>query len=99
MPNYNYQSGRRTEYQVKRRYERAGFTCVRAAGSKGNWDIVAFGEYPYVKLIQVKRVKAQAEAKRLLRQFKATNPAPKGFHRVMEVYVSKTREMLSSEGI
>ena len=103
MPNFHYQAGRRQEYVVKRKYERAGYWCVRAAGSKGSWDIVALGdtaENRYdVRLIQVKRVKDTAAAKRMIAEFKRTRFSlhPHLYQYVLEIYVTTTREHLTVE--
>mgnify|MGYP001558743486 CR=1 FL=1 len=40
MPNLGYQRSRRREYQVKHLFEKDGWYCIRAAGSKGEADIV-----------------------------------------------------------
>ena len=95
MPNFQHLAGGRLKYLVRRRYERAGFVCLQTDGR--SWDIVALGDYPDVRLIQVKRVADKATARRLIRQFKARPPKPDGYHRIMEVYVSDTRERLSSD--
>jgi len=52
----NYFAGRRAEYRSIELLDKAGFICVRAAGSKGPADIVAIGKGPPV-LVQVKRGK------------------------------------------
>lgn len=39
----NYHSGRRREYGCQEILERAGYLTIRAAGSKGICDVVAFG--------------------------------------------------------
>jgi Holliday junction resolvase-like predicted endonuclease len=45
--------GRRQEWRSIAYLERAGYRCVRAAGSLGAWDIIAIGTAD-VLLIQVK---------------------------------------------
>jgi len=39
--NKNYQKGRRFEYKVKKWLEERGWICVRSAGSKSPFDLVA----------------------------------------------------------
>jgi hypothetical protein len=48
-----YSKGRRREYQTIDWLQERGFECVRAAGSKGVFDIVAFS-FATVLLVQVK---------------------------------------------
>jgi Holliday junction resolvase len=50
----NYFAGRRAEYRTMELLEKAGFLCIRAAGSKGPADVVAIGNGPPL-LVQVKR--------------------------------------------
>jgi len=52
----NYFAGRRAEYRSIELLEKAGFICIRAAGSKGPADVVAIGNGPPL-LVQVKRGK------------------------------------------
>jgi len=76
LPNPNYERGRAAEYRVRRQLESEGWLCVRAAGSKGPVDIVAFRD-GRVRCIQVKTGTATvspAERDALLR-LKAILPA------------------------
>lgn len=41
--NNKYTRGRHFEYQVKKKFENAGYYVIRAASSKGPADLVAFG--------------------------------------------------------
>ncbi|HEY4721038.1 MAG TPA: hypothetical protein VII92_04275, partial [Anaerolineae bacterium] len=52
-PNRNYLSGRRAEYAARRRLQLNGYTVVRAAGSKGPIDLVAWNDSE-LRLIQIK---------------------------------------------
>lgn len=49
----HYQRGRSAEYRVIKRLEDVGYVCVRAAGSKGLFDVVAIGSKD-IKLITVR---------------------------------------------
>lgn len=49
----NAHKGRRAEYKSIRLLEASGYRCVRAAGSKGAFDIVAVGSKDII-LLQVK---------------------------------------------
>ena len=54
MPNANYVSGRAAEYAALRDLKRLGFSCIRAAASKGVYDIVGT-RADLVVFIQCKR--------------------------------------------
>lgn len=75
MPNARYQRGRRAEWEVRKAYEAQGATVVRAAGSKGAVDLVAWTEHGG-SFIQVKagRPASPAEIRRLM-----DLPRPKGW--------------------
>lgn len=53
MGNRNYIKGRQKEYSVMRMLEATGFNCIRASGSHGIFDVIAFG-LGQVRMIQVK---------------------------------------------
>ncbi len=63
MPNRNYQRGRSREYRVIKSLQDEGYTCIRAAGSKGMFDIVAVGPKG-IRLIQVKLNKGPTSGER-----------------------------------
>jgi len=95
MPNRNYQAGVRFERQRKKHWEEAGYVVIRAAGSHGFADLVAFATaHDAVYTIQCKRVATVAQAKRLLKNF-ATGEPRYGYKQCMEVYVKQTREVMS----
>jgi hypothetical protein len=49
----NYTKGTRNEHKTMAALETAGYTCTRAAGSHGMWDVIAI--HPtHIRLIQVK---------------------------------------------
>lgn len=56
MPNKNYRNGRAREYKAMNLLREAGYECIRAAGSKGHWDIVAWKhtDFEPIRFIQVK---------------------------------------------
>jgi hypothetical protein len=41
MPNRNYRKGRAYEYEIKKRYEKLGYTVFRTAGSHSPADLIA----------------------------------------------------------
>jgi Holliday junction resolvase len=94
LSNTNYLRGRRFEWKRKKAWEKRGYTVIRAAGSKGPWDLVAVREHAPVELIQCKLVKTRAQAKKWL----SLNPpilSTGQFHQTMEVWVTDLRELLT----
>lgn len=51
-----YERGRRGEYELKKSFEKKGFTVLRTAGSHGCADLIVFNDRNFY-LIQVKRGK------------------------------------------
>jgi len=49
----NYVKGRSYEYRTMKILEAEGYVCIRAAGSHGNYDVIAYN-HEHVKFIQVK---------------------------------------------
>ncbi len=71
MPNRNYIRGRQREYRVMNMLEDLGYICVRAAGSKGMFDVVAIGPKD-IRLVQVKLNRnASPKEKAILKDFDA----------------------------
>lgn len=100
MPNPNYQMGTRFEYLRKRTWENKGYIVIRASGSHGAFDLICIprSNKGPCTLVQCKRTKDLATAKRLLRKFEADPPLPLGEHRqIMEVGVTGEREIRSVE--
>lgn len=52
-PNKNYIRGRNNEYKAIRLLQKAGYDCIRSAGSHGTWDIIAYNSNG-IRFIQVK---------------------------------------------
>lgn len=69
MPNRNYERGRAYEYKAKQQLEAEGYTVIRAAGSHGRWDLLAFHGDEKVRCVQIKRTKAPGGVKALLSRF------------------------------
>ncbi len=55
--------GSHQEHRSIRIYEAQGFTCIRAAGSRGAWDFIAISRYTIV-LVQVRSGKWPAPSER-----------------------------------
>lgn len=96
--NSNYNAGRAFEYKTKKAWEQAGYTVIRSAGSHGPADLVAFCPDCKVYLIQCKRVKTRADARKVIASVTRDRAFPPGDHwfRVVEVYISDRRETMTA---
>jgi hypothetical protein len=62
MPNKNYIRGRVKEYEAIKMLQDSGFTCIRASGSHGLFDLIGWNENE-VRFIQCKREKKRTALK------------------------------------
>ena len=86
--NTKYNRGRRAEWLAKQDLQTEGYTVVRAAGSKGSWDLIAVHlDHPVVRLIQVKSVKDPKQIKTEIKKFMAALPLPRREHFTQELWV------------
>ena len=88
------------EWRRRDHYKSLGYVVVRSAGSKTPIDLVALHPNGRVLAIQVKRVKTQAEAERLIQDFKDAPPlgvtaSRAGYAQVIDIYVTSTRQIES----
>jgi hypothetical protein len=73
--------GRRNEHRSIALYEAQGFSCIRAAASKGAWDFAAFSGHNVV-LVQVKSSRWPGRRERAqLAAFKAPASVIRELHR------------------
>lgn len=79
MSNKQYNSGRRFEYEVADDWNERGYNTIRAAGSHGLYDVLAFRLDRKPEFIQAKRVSTQVAAKRLIQRFR-TEVVPSVFY-------------------
>ncbi len=97
MSNSNYIAGRKVEYEIAKEFRESGYEVIRAAGSHGKFDLVGIIPTGPVLLIQCKRTKDDADAIRLLKNFKRTPPmAPAdkkemGVTRYVQVMIVKVK--------
>ena len=96
MPNANYIAGRDLEYKVMKDWNEKGYDCVRAAGSHGKFDVVAFRHDRKPEFIQCKRVIEKSEAKRLMTEFRSLHVPSTFYHQVMAVKIKGSSEILST---
>lgn len=85
MANH-YSRGRAYEYKAKQQLEAEGYTVIRAAGSHGPYDLIAFRGSQPVRCIQVKRTKAPGGVKALLGKWQPMQ-AYSDTHYVEELWV------------
>lgn len=64
----NYKRGRVAEWEMRRILENNAWRVVRAAGSKGPIDLVAFNRRGQVRMLQVKRFKANKSFMREIKE-------------------------------
>ena len=94
--NKNYESGRRLEYEIMKRWEERGYSVARSAGSHGIWDVCAVRWDRSVELIQCKVTKERRVAENMVRDFKSNPPLTpsKYFHQSLVVKIKGTRDLL-----
>lgn len=85
--NKNYIAGRKLEYDTMASWRDAGYEVIRASGSHGLYDIVAFRLDRKAEFIQCKRVGDETTAKRIIKQFKETTIPSQFYHQVLAVKV------------
>lgn len=81
--NANYQKGRRAEYLAKQILQDAGFEVLRAAGSKGRFDLVAFAPTEPVLMVQIKATSSPSACQALLKAFQPDS----GEHYLSQIWV------------
>jgi len=96
-PNVNYRAGRAFEYKRRTHYKREGYEVIRAAGSHGFYDLMAFHSERPTLCIQCKKVEKRSHANNMLEKFKQNPPLPRSnyFYQRLDVYVKEDREILS----
>ena len=94
LGNFNYRKGRNIEWERKNAWEAAGFAVIRAAGSHGVADLIAYGNGE-AYFIQVKTTRFPGMVERLKRQFiEAAKPTlPEGCRWVLEVRCFRNRQV------
>ena len=95
MPNKNYVNGRALEYQIMEEWREKGYEVIRASGSHGLYDVVAFRSDRPVEFIQAKRVEDESTANRLLKSFTDTTAPSKYFHQTIAVKIKGTKQPIT----
>lgn len=70
MPNSNYLAGRRFEYEVMKDLRNSGYKVIRASGSHGEFDIIAYKPKSAL-FIQCKVVETVATRDRMIKAWRA----------------------------
>jgi hypothetical protein len=91
MPNSNYRAGRRIEYEVKKVWEQHDYKVIRASGSHGEYDLIAYRQDRKPEFIQCKRVTTEAQADKLLTEFKKETIPSGHYHQGMWIKVKGQR--------
>ena len=87
MPNKNYIAGRAFEYATMRDYEKRGFDCIRASGSHGEFDVIAYALGRKPVFIQCKKVESRSTGNLLVDRFVETTEPCLWYHQCMRVKV------------
>lgn len=87
MPNANYINGRRFEYETMAYWRERGYQTIRASGSHGAYDIIAFRVDRKPDFIQCKNSAKETTAKKLLKDFQDTTAPSSFYHQTMMVKI------------
>lgn len=93
MPNRNYQRGVRFERDVMKVLTLKGFKVIRASGSHGEYDVVAYKPEDKPLFVQCKVVAKVVDGERLINSFKESTTPSKYYHQAL--YVKAGRGMVS----
>lgn len=85
--NRNYLAGRRFEYEVRDAMRGKHYNVVRASGSHGLYDLVAFRPDRKPEFVQCKVVPKTATADRLITKFKKTTIPSQFYHQSLYVKI------------
>lgn len=90
MANPNYTRGRAYEYEVMKEFEGQGYSVIRASGSHGEYDVVAYRSQHPVEFVQCKVVRTETEANRMIKKFKEDTIPSKYYHQSLKVKVLRS---------
>lgn len=90
MPNRNYTRGRAREYRVMTIYRDCGYRVIRASGSHGEFDLIAYLPSAKPAFIQCKLVGRMSEMKRLEAGFRKRTKPTEYYHQILNMYHPKT---------
>ena len=88
MPT-NYERGRRAEYRSVALLEAIGYRCIRAASSKGPWDVIGISSTDVVA-VQVKQG-ATRPSKAVLEELREI-PRPSSVRMLVHYWQARARE-------
>lgn len=89
--NRNYQAGVRFERETIKRWGASGYRCIRAAGSHGEADVVAYQPGKTVVLIQCKVVPTAQKAQSLIKRFAKIMKESNTYCQILSVKVKGTK--------
>lgn len=92
MPNKNYIAGRRFEYDTIKAYVKQGYRCIRASGSHGEYDVVAYRANHKPLFIQCKKVNEKSTGNLLSERFADETKPELHFHQVMRIKVKGVKD-------
>lgn len=92
MPNKQYLAGRRWEYECAADLRLRGFKVIRASGSHGEYDLVAYAPDKKPIFIQCKRVESKTTGTRLVKNWMQSTKPEEHYHQKMMVRVKGKSE-------
>lgn len=95
MPNPNYIAGRSFEYATMSQWKEKQYSCIRASGSHGEYDVIAYRVDRKPEFIQCKVVTTEAEASRLIKEFKKYTIPSSHYHQSIAVRIKGSKDILS----
>lgn len=96
MPNRNYIAGRNFEYATMRTWEKSGFKCIRASGSHGEYDVIAYRLHHYPVFLQCKVVTTEAEANRLIKAWKEDTRPSKTYCQFLTIKIKGSTKAIET---
>lgn len=90
--NKQYQTGVRFERETIKRWEASGYRCIRAAGSHGEADVVAYSPGKTVVLIQCKVVHTSNKVQSMINKYKKSTIKSDAYCQILSVKVKGNKE-------
>lgn len=91
MANKYYAAGRRFEWELAKHLRTKGLNVIRAAGSHGAFDLIAYTDHQKPDFIQCKVVETQAAAIRLAKKFRLDNQPTPFYNKTLATRVKGNR--------
>ncbi len=94
MSNPNYIAGRSFEYEVMKQWQAKGYATLRASGSRGFFDVIAFHPDHKPEMIQCKVVAAAGRMNHLMKEFTAATIHSRYYNQTLAIRIKGSKEVL-----